>query len=63
MEIKKAEPMLRKSWKLRMILRVEIIKVERFRDIAPSVLVHDIKNLRSYDEIYDDDLEFFIFQV
>lgn len=55
--------MLRKSWKLRMILRVEIIKVERFRDIAPSVLVHDIKNLPSYDEIYDDDLEFFIFQV
>lgn len=42
---------------------LKMIKVESFWDIAPSVLVHDIKNLRSYDEIYDDDLEFFILQV
>lgn len=42
---------------------LKMIKVERFWEIAPSVLVHDIKNLPSYDEIYDDDLEFFIFQV
>lgn len=63
MKIKKVEAMLRKPWKLRMILHVEIIKVERFWEIAPLVLVHNIKNLRSYDEIYDDDLEFFIFQV